>query len=441
MKSLPALLALTGCVVVIGTRPLHAQSPDTTFLSLDGLLAEVAQDNPTLRAARLDAEALARVPMQVGALPDPSVSLAAFVVPMHMEDGEQRAQWGVEQRVPWPGTLGLRAQSARAAAEATAAEADALALDLMLQVKLAYYALYHVERVEALIHTFGERLGLFSDAALVRYEVGQGTQGAVLQVHLEKVRLSERLLQLKRRADTARQTLARLTNRPGLLRPGNVRLAAPTLPEVDTLLLSVALQNRPEVVSLEKMAARADAEVALARKAFYPDLGFGLTYFDIAFDASHSGSHIDPLAVTATVQVPLQRRRLRARVEEARLRREEVSARQQALQTAIATEVAEHYYAAAREAETVALYHDKLMPQAEATVESILAAYTTGQADYTAFLDAERTRFEIALGHDDAFARYLEATARLERALGTAALPTRDGGTLTGQKAQADSRR
>ena len=45
--------------------------------------------------------------------------------------------------------------------------------------------------------------------------------------------------------------------------------------------------------------------------------------------------------------------------------------------------------------------------QAAAAVESVLAAYTTGQADYAAVLDAERTRFQVQLGREDALGRYL----------------------------------
>ena len=130
----------------------------------------------------------------------------------------------------------------------------------------------------------------------------------------------------------------------------------------------------------------------------------------------------DALAVMVSAKIPLQRGRLHARLEEARLRQAQVEARQDALDTAIATELADLAYAARREAETLALFRDRLVPQAQATVESVLAAYTTGEADYAAFLDAERTRFQVQLGLEEALGRYLDATARLERALGGAAL-------------------
>ena len=409
-----ALAAILGALPALG---------QPTMLSLDALLAEVDAANPSLRAARLEAAARAEVGDQVGALPDPTVSVTAFPYPLVTALGAQRSQWRVEQMIPWPGTLGLRERSADLGAEVAEHEAEVLALDLALQVKRAYYTLYRLQRTDALVRTFRERLDAFTEAAAVRYEVGRGPQGAVLQVGLEEERLRTRLLALDARREAALQTLARLTDRPGLLLADSVALNPPPLPSADAALAETALRLRPEVQALAAAAERAETEVYLARKAFYPDLGVGVTYFDVTDrDAPPTADGTDALAVMLSAKIPLQRRRLHARLEEAQLRSAQVEARREALETAIQTELADAAYAARREAETLALYRERLLPQAQATTESVLAAYTTGEADYAAFLDAERTRFQLQLALEDALGRYLDATARLERAVGGASL-------------------
>jgi outer membrane protein TolC len=392
-------------------------------LSLDALLAEVATANPSLRAARLEAAARAEVGAQVGALPDPTVSVTAFPYPLVTALGAQRSQWRIEQMVPWPGTLGLREHAADLGADVAKHEAEVLALDLELQVKRAYYTLYRLQRTDALIRTFRERLDAFTEAAAVRYEVGRGPQGAVLQVGLEEERLRSRFLEVDARREAALQTLARLTDRPDLLLVDSIALEPPPLPSADAALAETALRLRPEVRALDAAAERAETEVTLARNAFYPDFGLGVTYFDVTDRATPpSADGSDALAVMLSVKVPLQRGRLHARLEEAQLRSAQVDARRDALETAIRTELADAAYAAGRAAETLALYRERLLPQAQATVESVLAAYTTGEADYAALLDAERTRFQLQLALEDALGRYLDATARLERALGGASL-------------------
>jgi outer membrane protein TolC len=415
---------------------------------LGDLLAEVAEANPTLRAARLEAAARAQTGAQVGALPDPTVSVKAFPYPLVTALGAQRSQWRVEQMAPWPGTLALRERAADLGAAVSGYEADALALDLALQVKRAYYTLYQLQRTDALVRTFRERLDAFTEAAAVRYEVGRGPQGAVLQVGLEEERLGARLLAIDARREAALQTLARLTDRPGLVAAdpdgsgqAPVVLETPPLPSAEAALADVALRLRPEVQALDAAAEQAEAEVALARKAFYPDLGVGVTYFDITDrEMPPTADGTDAVAVMLSAKLPLQRGRLRARLDQARLRAAQVEARQEAIETAITTEIADVAYAARREAETLVLFRDRLLPQAQATVESVLAAYTTGEADYVAFLDAERSRFQVQLGLEDALGRYLDATARLERALGGTALLDLAEGTTNVPALPEDSR-
>jgi outer membrane protein TolC len=254
----------------------------------------------------------------------------------------------------------------------------------------------------------------------------------VLQVGLEEERLGARLLAIDARREAALQRLARLTDRPGLLAADSVTLEPPPLPSADAALAETALRLRPEIQALDAAAEQAEADVALARKAFYPELGLGLTYFDVTDrDAPPTADGTDAFAVTLKARVPLQRGRLHARLEEARLRAATVEARREALETAIRTELADVAYAARREAETLQLFRDRLVPQAQATVESVRAAYTTGEADYAAFLDAERSRFQVQLGLEEALGRYLDATARLERALGAAAFTDLTTGPMT----------
>lgn len=116
--------------------------------------------------------------------------------------------------------------------------------------------------------------------------------------------------------------------------------------------------------------------------------------------------------------MPLDRSSRRANLDAARLRAAQISTEREALETAIATSVDAHLHHAHHEFEALQLYRTRLLPQAETTVESTLAAYTTGQADFLTLLDAERARFELQMAEAEAESRYLIAAARLARALG-----------------------
>jgi outer membrane protein TolC len=411
-----ARAVLLACLAAPALVPsARAQAPDT--LRLDAVLSAVFADNPTLAAARLDARALARRGDQVGALPDPTAQVMVAPYPILTARGTQRSQWRVEQMLPWPGTLGLRRDAADAAAEAARLSADAMALDLARDATRAYAALVRTQEAADVVRAFQTRLGAFTEAAAVRYEVGRGPQGAILQIQLERQRLDERLVELDRQRVRAVQTLARVLDRPELT-VGRVVTPPAALPD-DGDLDALALSLRPEVAAAQARTDQAQADVALAERAYYPDLGFGVVYTDVApADMPPTATGRDALGLMVSVRIPLGRDRLRAGVQEARLREQAAEARLQATQTAVQTALADALSDARRAAETVALYEDTLLPLSLTTVESALSGYTTGTVDFLAFLDAERSRFQIQLGLVDARARLLDAAADLARAIG-----------------------
>ena len=418
LAALAALLALSPSARAQEAPHAHAGA-DTTRLSLPDLLDEVARANPTLKASRLGAEALAQIGEQVGARPDPTASLMVAPFPVVTARGAQRSQWRVEQPLPWPGTLGLRERSADLAAEVAVYEADALALDLAFETRRAYYDLAHAHHVRDVLVAYQARLGAFSEAAAVRYEVGRGPQNAILQVQLEGERISERLHRLEAHRTDALQTLARLADRPDLV-GSPVAVTLPAVPDGLDALVALALRQRPEVRALDVDRQRAETERALAEEAFYPEFAVGVTYTDIADrEVPATADGRDALAFTVSARIPLARGRLRARLEETRLRTAQVEARQEALDAALRTQVATLAERLLQARATLDLFERRLTPLAATTVESTLASYTTGEADYLAFLDAERARFEIALAAVDARHRVLVASAALLRALGT----------------------
>lgn len=414
----PATIAVPGAQ----TRFLENVAPDLPRLRLDALLQEV-QNNPTLRAAFLEAEALKTKEVQVSALPDPMVMGTYQPIPILTARGAQRSQWRVEQQVPFPGKLGLQGDIASLSAEVTGFEAATFEEELRLQLKQAYYELYRLQEQRLLIEDFQARLLTFEESAATQYAVGTGMQQAILKAQLEKNTLAQRLLELQARRRTATETVARLINQP-IEGDFEVQVEPPDLVASDMeSLLNIAWRERPEVEALAAAEARADRQIALAQKQFLPDFGVNLTYFDMAAsDVMPTATGRDALALGVSVKVPLQRGRLHAQHEEARVRAAQVAARQEALATSFETQIADLVSQLQQENEQLALYRNLLIPQAETTREATLSAYTTGRTDFLNLLDTERMLFTLQMGYEDALARYLKAAAGLERALGITSL-------------------
>lgn len=396
-------------------------SPADSTLQLSSLLQDATEANPSLRAARLKADALRSRPEQVRALPDPTVSAGVFPYPILTARGAQRSRWQVQQSVPFPGTRALREDVAALRADASKADADALALALAFRIRRAYYTLYRVQEERRVIQAFQSTLQQFEDAALAQYEVGTEEQPAVLKAQIERERLQLRLETLDAERHSALQTLARLTGRPSLPKgPAQISPAsyAAASPVVD------APMQRPEAVSLQADVERASKEIALAKKDARPDFTVGVQYVDVAerdFTPTMNGR--DALALSVGVQVPLWRGKQRAQVEQAQVERQRARAALEAFELEVQTQLDDLRRQVDRQRAQLTLLDDRLIPKAETALDATLSAYQTGSTGFLDLLDAQRTLFQLRLQRIGIHTRLLQTTAELKRVAGQSSLP------------------
>jgi outer membrane protein TolC len=422
---------VVGLVLAFSTFPLTAwaqRAPADTVVvgDLGSLLDLVRRANPTLAAARLGASALAQRPEQVGSLPDPTFGFGVQPIPIVTARGSQRTQWQVQQAFPFPGKLGLMEEAAEWEARASVSSADRLEQELLERTKVLYFDLTRVLRQLALIREFQASLANFEAVANSHYVVGTGSQQAILKAQLERNALSNRALELAKSRHTLLESLSQLINRPVALQDSLPSSStAPDAGLEQAALIETALRNRPETATLDALLNRSTAMIDLAHKEWLPDFGVGLTYFDIAdtkMPASADGRNA--VAIGVTVRVPLQRGRLRARLKETELMRQQLAARKEALETSYRTDISDLLYQLAREREQIALFADALIPQATTTLAATLSAYTTGRVSFLELLDAERMLFDLRWSYEASRSALLKTGAKLERAVGIGHLDT-----------------
>ncbi len=420
LARLATLAALATSSTVYAQDHLHDDAAGVE-VELDEIIELIEARNPLLRAAHLDAEALATRPNQVSAWPDPTFGVSYQPFPILTANGAQRTQWHVEQTVPYPGKLGLRSDIASLDAEAASLTAEALLHDLILEGKLAFVELYRLQELDQLVLDFESSLEGFEEVTAVRYEVGQGSQQALLKAQLEKNLMERRYHHIEGHRRHAAETLARLSNHPA--GPRYFLTSTPTIPSPPLLdadlLTDAALTTRPEFAALEAAAQQAAKQVELSMKEAMPDFALRVTYHDIArraMPATATGR--DAVAIGASITIPLQRGPINARTDEARLRQAQVEAEQEALVIEYRTQIKELLASLEHEFESLELYESTLLPQATSTVDATQNAYATGAIGFVDLLDAERALFSLRTEYIDATASYLANTARLERVLG-----------------------
>src|SRR3990172_5723730 len=119
------------------------------IVNLDTLIAEALQNNPGLRAARLQTEAARAQIRQARAWEAPEVGVEFFQTPIQsfpnpVADGME-TDYVVQQMIPFPGKIANMAKAATSNADMSAENYNALKRKIIRDLKSAYFELYLVQ--------------------------------------------------------------------------------------------------------------------------------------------------------------------------------------------------------------------------------------------------------------------------------------------------------
>lgn len=389
MKSCCSLLALA-----LASVAPHAASAQPSPLVLGDLHREVVRASPHAAAARARARAAeARVP---GAKlpPDPQLELGFMnyslpsLAPM---DPLGMTQLQLMQMLPLGGKLGLSGRVAEAQRAAQRARAADVEWEVRSQVAMAFYDLYQADQGLVVAR---ETIRLLQDAratAEAMYRVGEGRQADVLRAQVAIARMTEDTLRMRAMRSTMVARLDALLDRAQ-----DADVGAPALPqfpaEVPSLdsLDALARAGRPMLAAGEQALHAAQAGEQLMRREIWPDLQVGVAYGQRAASDGMGTERMGSLMLGASVPIFARSRQLRLR-EEAAAMRQMALADLASMRAETRGKVGEAYASLTRARRLAALYRGTILPQAEASVASALAAYRVGQVDFMTLLDNRMT--------------------------------------------------
>ncbi len=360
---------------------------------LGDLYLQVEQANPRTAVAKsLVAAARARVP---GATrpPDPQVQLGFmnYMVPSLAPMatlGMRQVQ--VMQMLPLGGKLALSGRVAESQAAAAEERSHEIAWELRNETAMSFYDLYATDRKLDVMRETVRLLHEIEKTAAAMYRVGEGRQADVLRAQVEIARMVEDTLRMQAMRQGMMAKLNALRDRPT-----DTSIGSPALPLFPdsvpsrTALDTLALAQRPMIRSgLEEVRA-ADASARLARKEIWPDLQVGAQYAQRGGDMGGT-ERMGSLMIGASIPIFARSRQYRMRDETAAMRQmAEADVAQMRADTR--GQIGEAYANLSRARNLARLYRTTVLPQAEATVASSLAAYRVGSVDFMTLLDNQMT--------------------------------------------------
>ena len=397
-------------------------------ISVDEAVAEALMSNPGLAELGERARAASAIPLQVGTLADPIVSLGTVNLPVDtfsvsQETPTKAFEFGIRQAIPFPGKLGLREDAALFEAEAAVDNVDELRLTLIRDVKSTWWALYYLDFSLKIVQENQELMREFIKIAQAKYRVGDGLQSDVLLAEVELLRFLDREIRLHNTRRSAEARFNALLDRSAehvaqLVVPEKVRfqniLSEPTL-------IERAAKARPSISAANNFINAADKRRELAELDFFPDFSVSMAY------AVRSGTNpvsrtdrVDYFSARVDVSVPLywsskQSEAVRQRGAEQSQRRFELNRIFANVRREVSTAIAEYQ----RSLEQVVLLESGIIPQAEQTVAAMRAAYVVNEVDFLNLVSSQITLFENQVQLVLAQSQAKQAQAALEAAVGT----------------------
>ncbi|MGE0041986.1 MAG: TolC family protein [Vicinamibacterales bacterium] len=386
-------------------------------LTLADAVDAALRDNPGLAAETQAAAPLRQRAAQVEALPPPMVEAQIWRWPITTLNPARVDMYMFmgSQAFPARGWRDAAGAAARLDAEAASTAVAVTARDVAEQVTDAYADLYVARRARAVYSRTLDTLRQLGDASVARYATATLGQGDVLKSVVELSRLEQDLIDLGERERRAEIRLATLMGRdPGS--PVEPLADPPRLPQAldPVALTALAEAEVPELRAAEARRAAAEAHRDLTALERKPSWSVSAGYMLMPGKAGAWSAGVG----VSWPQAPWSRGRLDAleaerdagvKAEEARL-----AALRQQVRAGVQDALASLDSARAR----VALIRTTVLPQARQTLEVSRIGYGAGQVAFLDVIDNQRTELDVALGLIEAEGRVLDATARLERAVG-----------------------
>jgi outer membrane protein TolC len=401
----------------IARRPVEASSADAQ--PLGALLAEALRNNPEIQAAARGREAARQRIAPAGALDDPMLEAGVLNVPVESlrfdrEDMTMK-MIGLSQKFPYPGKRDLREAVAAIDAESVSLAYQEMVNRVARDVKIAYLDLSLVAESARLVQKNILTLGQFLSITESRYGVGQGTQSDVLKAQIQLSKMREELLRLGREQPVIEAELGRTLGRAAnavALTPAMPALQEPTLDLKS--LNKTALETRPQLLALQRIVARNEKTLELARKDYYPD-------FDVRFaygqrDRAPDGmKREDVVSLTVAMNLPVWRGNKRdPRVAETQAMRDQALGIYQAQQNELYSKLRQQTATAEQSFRSARLYANDILPQARLAVDAALAAYKVNRVDFLTLLDSQMTVLNYELGYATAVVNQNKALAEID---------------------------
>lgn len=412
MKLLTTLLLW----IVIPGPVVGQQQPTGSPLDLNELVNEALRNNPEIRASLHEVDAVHAKVHQSGALDDPELMFMQEGFPgLHFNEA-MFSRIELSQMFRFPSKLATETEIAEINAEHSHHTHFEKELEVIANLKSAYYELWYAQQAIALNNENARLLRQFVNIAKTKFGVGGATLQDVLKANVELAKLENQGTVLRQQEAVARAMLVAILDR----QPGDT-LGTATLtdsvvftPTLDTLQ-HIALEARPMLLHDSLMVDESRAILSLSKSEYLPDFKIAVQYMT-APTGDFRG-----WAVSAGISLPFAPWTLSkagARVDEATATVAKSAETFNASRNMVLSNIAATYAKVQSARQQLDSYRTIILPQAQMSLKASMTAYQTGGTDFLMLIDAYRTLVDLSMESLMIRMQFEQGVAELERQVG-----------------------
>lgn len=354
---------------------------------------------------------------QAKALDDPKFTYSYFVEEVETRVGPQRQKFGIMQVFPWFGEIEARTDAASAKANAVKQRYEAAKLELFWQVKDAYYEFSYLATAIKITKENLELLKHFEEVARTKYRSSEAMHPDVIRAQMELAKLEDILNSLEKFREPTVARLNAILNRKSdahLQWPPKIKPIEVEITRKD--IIEKVVRANPELAELDWQKQAAEAEVKLAKKKFYPDIGVGIDWIqtDRASMVGVRDSGKDPVVLMFSMNIPLWHDSYKAAERQAQANVSKYQQKKFDLQNKKIFQALQIIYDIEDSKRKMGLYGNTLVSKAQELVQSSESAYRSGTVDFLSLIDAQRMFLKYKLDYERAVTNRQQKIAELE---------------------------
>lgn len=409
-------------LVVFPVAVMSFAAEESGFANLESIIGEALKNNPDIRVARYEIEALDQRPDQVASLPNPALSFGLVNVPTDSLDFHQEAMTqktvGLTQTFPYPGKRALKRAMAERDVLSGNEELKAIKLRVVKEIKKAYYALFFIKKSVEITERNKTLLTQFIRIAETKYSVGTGVQQDVLKAQVELSRLLEKLIVLEEKRNTLKARLNSLMNRmpqAPLGDPVDVELASIEI-SVDDLQKMAQIEN-PHLKSIAESIEKNRTAHLLAEKEYYPDFNVSVQYG--RREDGGGMERADFASAIVQLKVPLWHKTNEdKKVVETNARSRQMEENYESARNGLFFKIKKLADGLKSDYEKALLFREGIIEQAKASLDSAVSGYQVSKVDFLTLLDNQITLFNYEIEYYRALTDHEIKLAEMEEAVG-----------------------